>query len=169
MTSNTRTPVEVRRALAEALGWYVEVLAPGTPDEDGFFTWARLYAPDGIFVAVFKELEGNVFRYEADHAWDMALNKRAKNLPDWPHDLGEALALCLDIAEKYDPLQTGIFTRKVATTDIDKKYAAHLLYLPFTQDAHAVVTGWGTTPAEALSRLALSALEDAAQDRADDE
>jgi len=55
MTETELTLDELRRAIAEALGWRIDVLAPGEPDSNGFILWALLYKPDGTLLTAFHE------------------------------------------------------------------------------------------------------------------
>jgi len=129
-----RTNDEVRRAIAEALGWRCEVTEGGgrkliRPGQ------SPLYA-----------------KWQADLAEKMFWDE----VPDWPNDPGAALALCLEIARErgwtlfQQPVRIGVVCW-FADPDTDQ------VFPPYHTSQFPGV--YADEPAEALARLALAGIE----------
>ncbi len=137
-TERTNEHAELRRKIAEALGWGVRK-SRGLDGRDRY----ALHTPDGA---------NSGYRYmREDAAW------HDKMIPDWPGDVGTALALCLEIARDRgwtlctQPVRIGIVCWFV-DPDTDQ------VFPPYHTSQFPGV--YADELAEALARLALVALED---------
>lgn len=140
MTTEPLTGAALNRAIAERLGWRVELV-------DGL---QRLYAPNGALIAGEAVITFNGIQIGVDDPVDLW-----REVPDWANDAGESLALCADIGRKHqwhieiDPFWYGDGgITEARFTDHDPE-AGH--FWIFEAD--------GETFALALARLALAALE----------
>lgn len=144
----TMTPDVLRRWLAEALdyriyegegyyGRFVCMIPPShdyTPEE-----WAKFWRMTRAYPT-------------AEKAWT------GEDVPDWPNDIGAALALCLEIADSHDDWQIRMTTTIHANGH--KIVLADFYEWEGDLGGHYVdaIVASGETPALALSRLAALAL-----------
>ena len=131
--SSELSGMALNRALAKAQGYHLTETEPLT----------YVLSKDGKAIRTF---EGPVSKYVA---WDRVFAP-PHGLPDWAHDEGAALRLCLEIALKHNwqvevcPYTDGSYVASF-TQAFDDRYVQH------------VVSSAG--PAQAMSLLALAALE----------
>lgn len=135
MNTNTNelTGTELNRAIAEALGW-------------------RVYRRAGDADYIVRKPGGSILdkptaRYKKE-AW--AWKYIEQHTPDWARNPGKALELCLEIGadSSYDVV--------ISHGPFDKSYIVE-----FERMAKDIHIASGDTPAEALARLALTALLEA--------
>lgn len=146
----------LRQRLAEKLGWRVmEFNTPWSGHFGGEYKTVNVWyavVPPGedkprhkVFRSVTPEYAWFTAMYYGDEDW------AGMRIPDWPNDPGAAIELCLEIAKRSDmelrvsPAKHGI---AVSFSPLG------LGHIRWSYEAA------GTTPAEALSRLALAALEE---------
>lgn len=138
MTENTLTPQELRRRIAEMLGYTVEAYT----SKWGASVWC-VRNPDGsVFV------DGIV----RDDPPDLGALS-----PDWPGDVGEALALCRDICLSR---QWRLIVDYIALPDRVAVYAEFQTQLGFTAyyARSSKDDNEKTADATTLARLAVGAL-----------
>lgn len=123
----------LNRALAKAQGYHLTETAPLT------YVLSKDSKPLRTFT-------GPVSKYAA---WDRVFTP-PHGLPDWAHDIGAALVLCLEIALKHNwqvevcPYVNGSYVASF-TQAFDDRYVQHAVS--------------NVAPAQAMSLLALDALE----------
>lgn len=92
-------------------------------------------------------IDGITVREYTKRAW--AEKHLLAQIPDWPNDSGKALELCLEIGARYS------FTLDM----VQDKHGVSALFRPIPKIYIVRANEAGATPALALSRLALAALE----------
>ena len=141
-----------QRQLAEKVGWRCElstesVIVICKPPNSGTVTLSPgayiIYNPDN------EPLWTEGQHYSEATAWDYALRYL---IPNWPENDGDALALCLNIARQKE-------WKVSLMPHHDTAHMAEFLMPGGNVVNDNLVIAWCSTPAEALARLALAALE----------
>jgi hypothetical protein len=132
MTDEPLSGWQLNRAIAQRLGW-------------------SMWDINGVYLELHDPMGNAITRLglDKDLAW------RVPAVPDWAHDAGLALALCLELGRKDFWQHVEIYQEDYT---IDGLYVAHFTW----RDSDGYNVGHyaeGKTPAEALARLALEAIE----------
>jgi hypothetical protein len=86
--SETHDVAQLRQKIAKL--WYLMI------DEGGYWELVR---PNAIRIRLCASY------LSIDHAWEQAL--RGDSVPDWPHDLGAAARLCIDVLDRLNATSQG--------------------------------------------------------------
>lgn len=177
----------LNRQIAEALGYTMVIVEEDHPSDHygphgdkiyrGHYKAWRLKRPDGslvddwpYWVTIEYTRDGKTYNERTDED-DRYLESLWAKIPDWSNDLGAALALCWEIARERGFHLLFVNSPLIAGEDIHPVMFIRDYIPPLFADRHQITSdgmtmikpvfnATGATPAEALSRLALAALQD---------
>jgi len=139
------TGMALNRAIAEALGWRVEVRKLS---HSGDMDWLVLVRPDGT---VFETPDSYLPRFRPTNPF--AENALWDHAPDWEHDAGAAYLLCLDCLDKLNVLENNQWYMEIGLGSVS--FSRWCGNGPYISDS----LGVDGRNAEALANLARLALE----------